>query len=114
MGWHCTYTPISFAINMHFGVLTNERTTRDTAKQFSTVEIVIVKHLMKGPGARMLLMSRATASFGIVSARMPRSIATIPHRIAGGVCSGVRALICFPRPWLIAIEAQMHETRLST
>ena len=67
-------------------------------KQISTVVSVTVKHLIRGLGIRTLLMSRAMANFGIVSAMMPMSTAMIPHSIADGVCAGVRALICFPTP----------------
>ena len=38
------------------------------------------------------------ASLGIVSAITPIDVAMVPHRIASGVSSGVRASICFPVP----------------
>ena len=50
-------------------------------------------------------MSRATDILGIMSAIMSTSFAMVAHAIVDSVCSGVRALIRFPIPWLIAIEA---------
>ena len=66
--------------------------------QISTIEIVIMKHLVRRFGDRTLLMRRAIASLGMVSAITPTAIAILPHRIASGDSFGDRVLKCFPTP----------------
>ena len=79
-------------------LLTNDITTRAIPRQISSAVVMIVQDLMRRLGARTLLISRAMASLGTVSAIIPRSVAIIPHKIADGVRSGLSALTCFPMP----------------